>query len=436
MRETLHRTLRQYSSGRVSNKDMEKLLEIGAACQKVKNYVYGRYSGIGSLGRLYPGYDIQNEMTRCGLRAELGMPSVYYHLAIAEALGDIRAQWATTVTKISSLIGRNEHLEEHEKQYLRWTLRFTDALGAVLNGRPVIFIGELGERYEKLAEQVDTDKLGRYLRRQVRKIHRARLRAGTIEGFPISERAYRYADHGIYISTKEKRKRVFIPLTDNNRYKSQMRIMLYPQEGRVEILVSVEKAVRMCGGNGKKTGIALGMHVMLTTDEGGQYGREFWELHSRHADYIRQHATNCRRSGQENTGRRKYHAKKKRLEEGMHSHINGELNRFLEEVRPDTVYMAEPGSFPAGRDRCHNNSVTLWQRGYIRRRLEMKCRERGVRLVEVSGKNIAVTCSRCGGRGERQEGLFICGVCGQRSDEKANSAGNVLKRGLETDRKH
>lgn len=435
MEETLYRTLRQYSRGRVPDGDMEKLLEIAMDCRKVKNYVYARYGGIGSLGKLYPGYDIQNEMTRCGLRAQLGMPSVYYHLAAAEALGDIRTQWACTTTKISSLVWKNEHLEAQEKQYLCQMLRRMDVLGGILSGRPAVFTGEPGERYEKLAGQVDTDRMGRYLCRQVRKIHRAESQAESLAGFPISERAYRYADHGIYISTKEKRKRVFIPLTDNNRYKSQMRIMLYPQEGRLEILVPVEKAVRTYGGNGKKTGIALGMHVMLTTDEGSRYGKELWELHSRYADYIRQHAVNCRRSGQENTGRRKYHAKKKRMEEGMHSHINGELNRFLEEIRPGTVYMAVPGVFPAGRDKRHNNSVTLWQRGYIRRRLEMKCRERGVRFVEVSGRNIAVTCSRCGGRGERRDGLFTCKACGYCTDEKANSAGNALWRGLEMERK-
>lgn len=133
MEETLYRTLRQYSRGRVPDGDMEKLLEIAMDCRKVKNYVYARYGGIGSLGKLYPGYDIQNEMTRCGLRAQLGMPSVYYHLAAAEALGDIRTQWACTTTKISSLVWKNEHLEAQEKQYLCQMLRRMDVLGGILS---------------------------------------------------------------------------------------------------------------------------------------------------------------------------------------------------------------------------------------------------------------------------------------------------------------
>lgn len=49
-------------------------------------YVYQRYSSIGSLAKLYPGYISQNEKTNSGLRAELELPSVYFYLAVCETL--------------------------------------------------------------------------------------------------------------------------------------------------------------------------------------------------------------------------------------------------------------------------------------------------------------------------------------------------------------
>ena len=64
---------------------MQQLLEIAEDYKKVKNYVYGRYGGIGSLFKIYPGYTVQNEMTKSGLRAELDMPSVYFYLAMFDA---------------------------------------------------------------------------------------------------------------------------------------------------------------------------------------------------------------------------------------------------------------------------------------------------------------------------------------------------------------
>ena len=84
------RTIHQYNKEPLSDEDMKKLQEIADDYRKVKNYVYSRYGGIGSLAKLYPGYTIQNEMTDSGLREELAMPSVYFYRAVFDALGDIK----------------------------------------------------------------------------------------------------------------------------------------------------------------------------------------------------------------------------------------------------------------------------------------------------------------------------------------------------------
>ena len=68
------KTVHQYSKGEISNEDMAKLKEIAEDYRTVKNYVYSRYSGVGSLEKLYPGYTVQNEMTGSGLRGTLKMP--------------------------------------------------------------------------------------------------------------------------------------------------------------------------------------------------------------------------------------------------------------------------------------------------------------------------------------------------------------------------
>ena len=86
----IFKTVYQYSSAPIPEKDMARLQEIAEDCCKVRNYVYGRYGGIGGLAKLYPGYTVQNEMTKSGLRESLGLPSVYFYLAIYDALGDIK----------------------------------------------------------------------------------------------------------------------------------------------------------------------------------------------------------------------------------------------------------------------------------------------------------------------------------------------------------
>ena len=87
------KTIHQYNKEPIKEADMQKLLEIAGDYRKVKNYVYSRYGGIASLSKIYPGYTVQNEMTDSGYREILGMPSVYFYLAVFEYDGHARVLW-------------------------------------------------------------------------------------------------------------------------------------------------------------------------------------------------------------------------------------------------------------------------------------------------------------------------------------------------------
>ena len=102
---------------------MQKLLEIAEDYREVKNYVYARYGGIGSLSKIYPGYTVQNEMTASGLRERLNMPSVYFYLAVFDALGDIKSQWTKIKSRILKLVNKNEGFTPEEKHYIRFLLK-------------------------------------------------------------------------------------------------------------------------------------------------------------------------------------------------------------------------------------------------------------------------------------------------------------------------
>ncbi len=423
------KTVHQYSKDLISGEDMQKLLDIAQDYRKVKNYVYVRFGGIGNLSKIYPGYTVQNEMTGSGYREKLGMPAVYFYLAVFDALSDIKSQWSRTKTKIVKLVNKNESFTEEEKHYLRFILKVSNAFEAVLNQRPIELAAKIKRQYQELSEQVDAEKMHRYLCRQVRKYH-VRLHTDAADIFSITERAYRYADHGIYISIKEKRKRVFIPLTDNNQYKCQLKIKLYPREHRLEIKVPVNVSVRSHADYQNQVGVAVGIHTMLTTEEGHRYGEKLGEYQIEYSDWVRTQSGIYRQNKDDNPGRKKYYRKKRRLEEQLHSYINHELNHFLEKERPKTIYIVKlPKPQAGGHNKKINYSVARWQRGYIRKRLEQKCREQSVEIVEVLGKDISNECSRCGAIGRKVEGEFICPACGYREEEKTNTARNVKKRG-------
>lgn len=435
--ETACRIIRQYNREPLSDEDMRKLQEIAEDYCRVKNYVYVRYGGIGSLSKLYPGYTVQNEMTESGLRTELAMPSVYFYRAVFDALGDIKSQWAKTKTKLLKLIGLNENLTPQEKHYLRFLIRSSNAFESVLNQKPVRLPGGMQDKYEELAADTDPEKLHRYLNRQVRKYHLRKLHTDSAKGFYITERAYRYGvdretgeRHGIFIATKENRKRIFVPLTDENVYDRQLFIRLRPEENGIEIHIPLEIKTRIHRDYIREVGLSMGIEHMITTHEGNVYGEHFGALHREFVSYMNESAAAYCREKENNAGRKKYLAKKARLDARIESYVNHEINRLIEEEKPKILYLPRlPKNSQAGYNKKINYSVGIWKKGLVRERLRQKCMEHSVEIEEVFGKAVSAMCSNCGETGKYDGDRFRCGGCGYEADKKTNAARNALKRG-------
>lgn len=408
---------------------MKKLQEIAGDYRTVKNYVYQRYGGIKSLPKIYPGYTVQNEMTASGLRTSLGMPSVYFYLAVFDALGDIKNQWTQTKGRIEKCIRENENLTPEDRHYLRFVMKQSHCFESILLEQKMELSDEWQKSFEEVREGVDENRLNQYLCRQVRR-HLKRMHTDTVDGFSVSHKAYRYEDHGIYLAIKEKRKRIFIPLTDNNSYTKQLYVRIFPEEGNVVIHVPVERKVRRHEDYQREIGLAVGIRTMFVTDEGSIYGEKYSNYQYALSEYVREGNIRYRRNKETNPGRKKYLAGRQRLEEALHTYINAEINRMLRTEKPAVVYLPKlPQSSKAGVNKKINSSVSMWQKGYVRNRLTQKCREQSIELIEVFGKDISNECSRCGAIGQKNDDVFNCKACGAALFERENAARNALRRG-------
>lgn len=429
-RKTITKTVCQYSAGVIAPEVMEKLSAVAAGYSAVKNYVYRRYGGIGSLDKLYPGYTVQNEMTKTGLRQTLGLSGASFYPAIFEALVDIRNQWDREKTLLGQRVRGNANLSEADRHYLRYVLSVDKIFSAVLNHRSPQVSAKFLKHYAELVGRVETRRLDNYLRRQARKLH-GRLQVGNTGRFAATPDGYRYADHGIYLATTERRRRVFVPLTDNNCYGRQIEVKLLAEKSALEIYAPIEVKVREHEDYQAQLGLAMGMKVMLTTHEGHTYGEDISAYQEALSNWLRAEHDKYQRNRLANPGRKKYAAEKRRLEEHLHSYINQEINRLLRTEKPERIYIMKfPGGNRRSGARAVNYALGTWQRGYIRKQLRLKCQENNVELVEVFGKGIATECSICGAEGKRSDGVFTCD-CGNCVPEKQNVACNAKKRGME-----
>ncbi|MCI8418866.1 MAG: transposase [Lachnospiraceae bacterium] len=428
---TLCKIVRQYNKIPIPPEQMQKLQEIAVDYSYVKNQVYQRYGGVGGLSKLYPGYTVQNEMTQSGLRERLGLPAVYFYLAVFDGLRDIKIQWSRTKTLVLKRVNGNSGFLEEEKHFLRFLLRVNNAFEAVLNSTDLKLPTDIRRQYDSLATRVQAGRLENYLRRQVRNLH-GKPESHREDGFSIGERAYRYGDHGIYISVREKRKRIYIPLTDGNQYDRQLFIRLFPDKSSVEIQVPVYVAIKKHENYTRHLGVSMGMCTMLVTEEGHIYGEELGSYQARLSDWLREQSSMYNQNRMANPGRKKYNTKKQRLEEQLRSYINQELNRFLREEQPELIYIPKlPGPGVCGPVKRINHLASTWQRGYILGRLKQKCTEQSVELVEIFGKGISVQCSRCGAQGVSRREEFFCSWCGLEINKKQNAALNARRRGEE-----
>lgn len=409
---------------------MQRLEELAQDYCSVKNYVYQRYGGIGSLSKLYPGYTVQNEMTASGLRKQLGMPSVHFYCAVFDALGDIKSQWSHAKARVEKNIRENGNMTPEDRHYLRFVMKQSQCLEAVLLEKEPLLAENWQQSYEEVRAAVEDERrLQQYLRRQVRR-RLKKMHTEAADGFSVTQKGYRYADHGIYLSVKESRKRVFISLTDNNHYSRQLYIQLDREKGNVRIAVPVERKIKQYAEYQNEIGLAFGMRILFVTDQGHVYGEQYDVHQTALTEYVRNGQITYSRNRQNNPGRKKYQAGKARLQATLHTYVNAEINRLLRTEKPGVLYIPKlPPTSRAGINKKINQAANMWQRGYVRRRLEQKCREHSIQLIEVFAGGISGECSRCGETSAKDGEQFLCKACGLSISERENTARNVLQRG-------
>lgn len=256
--EIITKTAIQYSNP-LPEETMEFLHGVAQDYCKVKNYVYRRYSGISSVNRLTPVYNVLNEMRYCGLRQQLELPVVYYELAIAEAVSDIKGMWGILKNRLRELINQNENLSGEELLYIRTVLKINSVFSAVLNRQEY-------EMPDKVKDtEIDIKKLNNLICRLVRR-HLKTPKQEKADFFLVSPAGYRYGDGGLYLVSRIPRKRVFIPVKGNWKSDRQLRILI--REDDVKIAFPVDVKVRKRSDYVHTVYAFIGYSDMLTLSNG------------------------------------------------------------------------------------------------------------------------------------------------------------------------
>ena len=439
---TMTKIVWQYSEP-LPEETMVFLREIAEDCCKVKNYVYERYSGVKNLNSLTPVYTILNEMRYCGLREQLNLPTVYYELAIADAVTNIKSSWSIVKNKVGEKITANENLSDNDRIYLRTVLKMGSVYAAVLNRQ------EYEMPRNAIGLDIDVKRLNNLLCRLTRRTL-TQPKTDNISSFRISPNGYSYKDGVIRIVCRVPRKRISIPLKDKRTFDRQIQVHI--KDNFVALAVPIEAKVKKHQDYTNTVYIYIGNQDMFTLSNEHVYGTSLSELiypeterlakknQERHRVYTayRQNVENGNRQKTENIeannlGRHKYDSQKEKEKRRTTNFINTEMNRMFRTEKPARIVITKPVTKNKTKlySKSGNRKLTRNFRGYIRERLIYKCQVNAVELVELNSKGTGRICSACGAEGKLQGKEFACESCGLRSTIALNSAKNIQQKYME-----
>ena len=416
---------------------MDFLRGIAGDYVKVKASVYERYSGIASLGRLASLYDIMTQMRPCGLREQLDLPSVYYELAVRDAVSDIKGMWGMLKNKIRTLIAVNENLNDEDRLYLRTVLKLDPVYAAILN-REEYLMPEKAAGLER-----DTKRLNNLLRRMTRRylVKPASCRA---DSFCVSPGGYSYRDGFLCIVSRVPRNRIRLPLKDARECDRQIRICIRKNDAAIAIPVNVRKRKHVDFQN--TIFVHLGYRDMFTLSSGNIYGEGLGELSAARSERLMEKnrergrmrksyrdslAEGDRKKAADievnNLGGLKYDRQKQKEQAQIESYINAGINRMLETEKPGIIVITKPVTVNKKKSgyKPANRKLSESPQGYVRTRLLQKCETNGITLVEISSKGTGSICSNCGAEGKRLAQGFVCENCGFQSSIALNGARRI-----------
>ena len=434
--DTITKTVWQYSEP-LSEETMDFLRGIAQDYSKVKNYIYKRYSGIKSLNRLTPAFDIMTEVRRSGIRTQLELPSAYFAPAVIDAVADIKGMWGMLKKKLGTLIAANENLSDEDRIYLRTVMRLDKIYAAVLNNEEY----EMPRKAKGL--DIDVKRLNNLLCRLTRK-YLTKLEVSSTDYFCIESNGYTYREGAIYIASRTPKQRIQIPLKDSNICRRQIRLCI--RKDYAALALPVEAKIKKHEDYRNTIYIHIGYQDMFTLSNGHVYGQSLGSMTSietqRLTDKNRTRArirAACQQSVEAGDSRRadclknnnlgtlKYEKRKGKERARAETFINTEINKMLVTEKPNKIVITRPIMINKSKlsVKSSNRMMTRSFNGYIRERLSYKCRIHSIELIEINSKGTGSVCSQCGAEGKRLQDGFHCAECGYESTIAVNGARNI-----------
>ena len=439
-----------------SNSEDEILL-IGTVQRNIKNYVWARYSGIGSLLK-QSGWTIRDELVQKNLLSNK-ITKTLSKVAVEQSASIIKANWTTTKKKVKKAIAQNENLTKDDKHYLYLCLKHTPTLYNILNYKKVDY------QTDYLKDlKIDVHRLNNLLRRYVR---RYKTKSHTNKtNIVLTSSLYKFDlnNKNFALTGKKKHSRIEISLIGNvPKLKGTLELVKNQKDNQYYLHVPLDRIItkKNITSESEILGLDVGMTDLITLSNGSVYGANSSELFYTLSDNLvnknRSRLFSYKRKLEErilteqdlskksilelklrnleenNLGTQKRSAKIGKYKSRIVSHINCELNKMIKEEDVKEI-VREDLSWPNKKRKKRNvsrkqqNRFSTWSKGILLERLSIKLTEKGIKETIVNPAYTSQVCCKCNHLGSRNGKTFKCSNCNLSIDSDFNASIIIKKR--------
>ena len=432
----------------------EEILLIGTVQRNIKNYVWSRYSGIGSLLK-QSGWTIRDELIQKDLLSKK-ITKTLSRVAVEQSAATIKSNWTTTKKKVKKAIAQNENLTKDDKHYLYLCLKHTPTLYNILNYKKVDYATDCLKDLK-----VDVHRLNNLLRRYIR---RYKTKSYTNKANVIlTSNLYKFdLNNNIFSFTgKKKNSKVTITLIGNiPKLKGTLELVKNQKSNQYYLHVPLDRIIikKEMTEQSEILGLDVGITDLITLSNGSIYGANSAELfytlsdnlvnknRSRLFSYKRQLEERILTEQEEsekaiieqklknlennNLGSKKRISKISKYKSRIVSHINCELNKMVKEedieeiVREDLNWVSKKKNV----SKKQQNRFSTWSKGLLLERLSVKLAEKGIKETIVNPAYTSQVCCKCNHLGSRKGKEFKCSNCNLNIDADFNASINTKKR--------
>ena len=433
----------------------EEILLIGTVQRNIKNYVWSRYNGIGSLLK-QSGWTIRDELIQKDLLSKK-ITKTLSRVAVEQSAATIKSNWTTTKKKVKKAIAQNENLTKDDKHYLYLCLKHTPTLYNILNYKKVDYATDCLKDLK-----VDVHRLNNLLRRYIR---RYKTKSYTNKANVIlTSNLYKFdLNNNIFSFTgKKKNSKVTITLIGNiPKLKGTLELVKNQKSNQYYLHVPLDRIIikKEMTEQSEILGLDVGITDLITLSNGSIYGANSAELFYTLSDNLvnknRSRLFSYKRQLEErlltendpskksilelklknlennNLGSKKRISKISKYKSRIVSHINCELNKMVKEedieeiVREDLNWISKKKK---NVSRKQQNRFSTWSKGVLLERLSVKLAENGIKETIVNPAYTSQVCCKCNHLGNRKGKEFKCSNCNLSIDADFNASINTKKR--------